>query len=277
MWQLREWWLPKQGNPPEEYEDAFRTALHRGRFAVADGATETSFSRQWAQALVDTFVEAPPLPEADAEALGAWLKPLQEKWHASVPWDRLPWYGLEKARAGAFASLLGLEMLPREAGGACWRASAVGDSVLFQIRGDTLLRAWPVSTAAKLGSRPLLLGSVAARNRAALAAWARVSGEAEPGDRFFMVTDALAHWLLTAVEAGEAPWEPVWAIADEDAFAAFATGEREARRLRNDDLTLIAFRVPDAWEIEPETQPAPVTALVPVGEVRRQEEDLPRA
>jgi hypothetical protein len=55
-------WLPKAGNSDSEYEDAFfprrlkRRNGRRLRFAVADGATETSFSGVWARLLVSSFV-----------------------------------------------------------------------------------------------------------------------------------------------------------------------------------------------------------------------------
>ena len=72
MWQLREGWLPKDGNGPEEYEDAFRSLPEQGRFAVADGATETSFSGIWAAALVAAFAQAPPAAGADATELATY-------------------------------------------------------------------------------------------------------------------------------------------------------------------------------------------------------------
>jgi Protein phosphatase 2C len=268
MWQLREWWLPKAGNAPEEYEDAFQSAPARGRFAVADGATETSFSGRWAAALVAAFAAAPPDFAAEydsappAEALAAWLAPLQQAWRAAVPWDRLPWYALEKAQAGAFASLLGIELFPRRGtraagrSGAHWQASAVGDSVLFHLRGDALLTAWPIASSSELGSRPRLLSSLPGRNRLALAEWACVTGEAEPGDRFLLVTDALAHWALSAVEAGEPTWATLWEIADAESFAALVARERDQHRLRNDDVTLVAFAVPAEWELAVQPSPA---------------------
>jgi len=266
MWQLREWWLPKEGNAPEEYEDAFRSLPERGRFAVADGATESSYTGIWAATLVAAFAEAPPDVEADAAALEVWLKPLQAAWHAAVPWDRLPWYGLEKAQAGAFASLLGLEFRPRADGGALWRAAALGDSILLQVREGEILLAWPVAAASEFGSRPRLLPSQPARTRAVLSAWSQTQGDALPGDRFFLVTDALGHWALTAAEAGEPPWETLWAIEDEGDFADFVAAERAAKRLRNDDVTLVAFSIPDRWSLPEETS-REIVALVPVGEV----------
>jgi hypothetical protein len=51
-------WLPKAGNNIDEYEDAFwprrqiDASAEAFSFAVADGATETSFSKLWAEMLV---------------------------------------------------------------------------------------------------------------------------------------------------------------------------------------------------------------------------------
>ncbi len=39
--------LPKRGNTEDEYEDAWAVDPARGRFAVADGASETSFAGRW--------------------------------------------------------------------------------------------------------------------------------------------------------------------------------------------------------------------------------------
>jgi hypothetical protein len=251
-WRLRIWWLPKDGNSVAEYEDASATWPEGGRFAVSDGATETSFSGRWASLLANAFIAAPPVEGVSAEALAVWLQPLQEEWHASVPWDRLPWYGLEKARSGAFATLLGVEFLvpnppapfPKGKGEILWRASGAGDSVLAQVRGSELVRTWPISASSELGSRPLLLSSLPGVDRVAEARWSHTTGEAAPGDRFFLTTDALSYWILAAAEAGGLPWERLWEIADAEAFRALVAEERAAHRMRNDDVTLVAFEVP---------------------------------
>ena len=54
------WWAPKSGNTASEYEDAYAVKPEALRFAVADGASETSFARQWAELLVEGFVQAAP-------------------------------------------------------------------------------------------------------------------------------------------------------------------------------------------------------------------------
>src|ERR1041385_6533609 len=43
------WWAPKSGNTANEYEDAYAVKPEALRFAAADGASETSFARQWAE------------------------------------------------------------------------------------------------------------------------------------------------------------------------------------------------------------------------------------
>lgn len=48
--------VPKRGSTVAECEDAFACDLARGRFALADGATEGYPSGPWAKMLVDAFV-----------------------------------------------------------------------------------------------------------------------------------------------------------------------------------------------------------------------------
>ena len=73
-------------------------------------------------------------------------------------------------------------------------------------------------------------------------------GDWRPGDRLWLMTDALAQWFLVQVEAGDKPWlclDPLLHPAsDEDAaqhaFSAWIESLRAARQLRNDDVTLLA-------------------------------------
>ncbi|MFV1968041.1 MAG: hypothetical protein ACC628_21660, partial [Pirellulaceae bacterium] len=49
-------WLTKRGNCPDEWEDAFQADASAGRFALADGATDSVYAQSWGQCLVDHFV-----------------------------------------------------------------------------------------------------------------------------------------------------------------------------------------------------------------------------
>src|SRR5438067_1583543 len=115
--------LPKRGNDASENEDAYAHSIAHGRFAVADGATESSFAALWAQLLVDEFVK----PGTPADWAG-WLPPLQARWAAEIDQQPLPWYAETKVQQGAFATFLGVVIEPD-----CWRAVAVGDSCMFHL------------------------------------------------------------------------------------------------------------------------------------------------
>ena len=226
--------LAKSGHSADEYEDAFAAAA--GRFAVADGASEASCAADWARLLAEGFVAAPGQPWQGLD----WLPPLRERWSAAVDGRPLPWYAESKREAGAFATLLGLDLQPAagDKPGA-WSALAVGDSCLFHTRGGRVLAVFPVESSTAFGSRPPLLGS---RPNGPEPEREQARGRYRPGDRFLMMTDALAQWFLARDEQGECPAEDVVALlASEGPEAAFAdwVGDRRGKGLRNDDVTLL--------------------------------------
>jgi hypothetical protein len=232
--------LPRHGNAADEYEDAFAAAPAAGRFAVADGASESSFAAPWARLLVESFAAAPPRRGDEA----GWLAPLSRDWADEVGRAPLPWYAEVKRDQGAFATFLGLVFgPPRRDRAGRWRAVAVGDSCLFRVRQDRLLRPFPVSRSADFGNRPDLIGS---RSPAA-ARWRGARGRWRPGDRFLLMTDALARWFLAGTEAGARPWEALARLPTgpgaEAAFAGWVGDLRRDGALRNDDVTLICIDV----------------------------------
>lgn len=240
--------VPKRGSSEEEYEDAFSHDVLLGRFAIADGASESSFARRWAELLVRGYVSLPPsLSRRRGQRLLEWLRPLRKQWSDSVPWATLAWYAEEKARAGAFASLLGLSVRSRasEPRGR-WTGIALGDSCLFHLRGPALLRAFPVARSSDFGNSPLLLRSIEDGRHSSLHSVLLAKGRCRPGDRFVLATDALAQWLLSATERGEDPWDAANSIVDQDAFADWVARLRADQLLRNDDVTLMVIEVRDA-------------------------------
>ena len=159
----KRFWAPKAGNLPEEYEDASNLAsslraacslsADRALMAICDGASEAAFSREWANILTDAFISRPlDLENLDGPVLTNWLGPCESEWNEGVPWERIPWHGEAKTRAGSLAALLGLtvELTPNRSGGFPWRAVAIGDCCLFVVREGELevsfpLEVWPES------------------------------------------------------------------------------------------------------------------------------------
>ena len=236
-------WLSKAGNTAEEYEDAFECSIPDSRFAVADGATDSAFAGRWAQGLVKEFVASPPSSPCD---LQKWLEPLQNAWRESIDWERLPWHGEEKAKVGAFSSLLGLAFIEGESSHAQtlhWSALAVGDSCLFQVRDDALQVAFPLESAKQFGNRPLLLSSQPTRNQRVWEAICFHEDDCQPDDQFFLMTDALAHWFLAHHEARANPWAALCGLKTQEEFSSFVAALRQAGLIRNDDTTLLMVRL----------------------------------
>jgi hypothetical protein len=279
-WTAQALLVQKAGNTPEEMEDAcFPSreadgAAGGARFAVADGATETSFSGLWASTLVRLHGRVGLAAETLLDGLPRWGR----YWRRRVGERDLPWYAEEKLRSGSFAAFAGLTLgvpadgAPAAGGGRLpWEAVAAGDSCVFQVREDTLLVAFPLDSAADFGNRPALISTEPAANAGLGSHLRRADGECRAGDTFYLMTDALAAWFLAAAERGERPWLALDALAggspagesaaepgggpgggpagaaepSEGADAAGATfrawvdAARRERRMRNDDVALL--------------------------------------
>jgi hypothetical protein len=229
--------VPKRGHDARECQDAFAACLERGRVAIADGAAESAHAGPWARLLVEEFISA------DEEALAGpgWIARAQARFAEAVrrPADAepLPWYLEGRYAQGAYATFLGLALdCPT------WQAVAVGDSCLFQERGDALIVVYPLEHSAQFDNTPSLIGSRTCPNEVPRRWGVPLLGECRPGDRLWLMTDALARWFLCEREAGRRPWRDLAALlcGGEEAFAAFVEGLRDRRALRNDDTTLAA-------------------------------------
>lgn len=239
-------WLPKRGNSETEYEDAFwpsreaRNGAYGARFAAADGATESSFAKLWAQLLVRGFGK----DEFGIESLAEHLPSLQGRWLRMVRRRPLPWYAEMALDNGAHAAFLGLEVdEPAFGEPAAWRALAAGDACLFQVcDGERLERAFPIARAEDFGSRPHLLSSQPRHNEVALPHVAFLEGAWRAGDSFYLLTDAIAAWFLRSAESACRPWETLAEFDDCDDFREWIEERRDAGEMRNDDVTMIRIR-----------------------------------
>lgn len=217
--------VPKRGHSAEEYEDAAAWDGAAGRYAVADGASESAFAGEWARLLCESFVGGSP----DY----GWVDEARVRWLAEVGARPMPWYLEEKIRDGSFATFVGLTI---DAGASTWQSVAVGDSCLFQVRGDVLLSAFPVERPDHFGARPDLIGS---RGHGPVNL-VRAEGTLSAGDSVLLMSDALAQWFLTEHEAGRKPRTMLDALTD-DSFTAWVDLLRTTRRLKNDDVTLLVI------------------------------------
>lgn len=254
---VRARWQPKAGNRDRDYEDAFwpywldqERAGPVFRFAVADGATESSFARLWARLLVLLYCNpAMPLPADDAGQFVDRITHAGRVWEGRVYRQPLEWFALAKAERGAFSSLTGLNIRAEPSGRAvcgAWQATTIGDSCLFHVRNDQLILAAPIEDPQEFGYHPQLLSTNPAKNQPV---WQALDGSArsgmwQAGDHFLLMTDALAAWFLTGAAAGGQPWRILAGASQSQAhFARWIQDRRAAGELRNDDVTLLAIRL----------------------------------
>ena len=276
---LRCFWTAKAGNAAEEYEDAFcvSTASDRRRcrpnvcttiappsdagaslrLAIADGASESSFSAVWAKLLVKKFCQSLDghslIESAASESKQAsTVATLHGFDRASAIWNRcygarsMPWYAEQKRDMGAYAAFLGLELslpgnLPE---GGRWVATAIGDACMFQFRQGSLIAAFPIDDADAFTQTPWLFSS---RQPAATQAeyLRQLQGEWRAGDEFLLLTDAAACWLLEGLQLRDAdPLGFIRSLRTQHDFEEWVAGQRsdivnDRPRLRNDDVTLL--------------------------------------
>lgn len=243
-------WAPKLGNQDSEYEDAF---YPRGQiigqeaklfsFAVADGATETSFSGIWAKQLVRAFCKG----MSDGPAIAKELVSLREHWRKIVSRRPLPWYAEEKIRSGAFAAIIGLVLEDGSdaKGQGTWKAIAVGDSCVFHVRNKQVLGCFPIKKSADFNNSPQLLSSNNPVNDGDKVRVVKRSGRWLEGDTFYLMTDAIACWFMKQVEANIVPARELAYLTDGDSnpFRLWLKDLRDHQSVRNDDVTILRIEI----------------------------------
>jgi hypothetical protein len=191
---IHAFFMQKAGNRADEYEDAYAYTAQADEqgdlwFAIADGATETSFSGEWARLLTSAYAEK-RLTTITPET----IQPLSAEWEAKIAGltvaKPLAWYAETKLIDGAASSLIGLHL----AASGAWRAIGAGDSCLFHVRGGQIIAAFPISQPEAFNSRPLLISTHKGFNNGLTEMQAE--GTWLPGDAFYLMTDALAHCFL---------------------------------------------------------------------------------
>jgi hypothetical protein len=246
-------WLPKAGNSAAEYEDAFCPKRANSyplknmfRCAVADGATESSFARRWANQLAVAYCRSQTDLPAEMQVFRAEVERQCANWRRFVLNKPLAWNFRTKAERGAFATLSGITISAGDESSGSWAGVAIGDSCIFQVRQEGLVHAWPAMESDAFGNHPLLFSSNAAANESV---WTELekcttSGVWSAGDLFLLMTDALAKWFVTSLEAGSRPWETLLEVASaQEEFTAWTEAQRSQHLMANDDVTLMVIRL----------------------------------
>lgn len=240
--------LPKKGYTQEECEDSIQIhpshcdSVINYKFAVADGATESSFSKEWANLLTSSIRTKKNIT---ADYLLSCLPSLQKKWNELVFSRPLPYYAEIKAMQGAFSTLLTLQVNIKHCN---YKCVAVGDCCLFQIRDSHIINCFPINESKDFGNNPFLISSNNSQNVGLKDYIKEFESDFIHGDQFFLLSDAIANWFLKEWEQNKKPWETVNSlftdkILDKEIFNKWLNDQREAMLIKNDDTSIISILV----------------------------------
>lgn len=249
---IEAYWTQKAGNFPEEYEDAldYKITPASMRLCIADGATMAPFSKRWVDILTTKFVEKLPAflwtnksIESKAKQFQDWLLAGALEWKSHIDFSKIPAHVFLNMKKGAYGTILGIHMHFRSQ---VWRSVAVGDCEMFIVRESKLFlpnsmpgiyttSAWPVTDPKQFGNAPDLVYTNPQMNRSLEGQLKISKGKYKSGDIIMLATDALAKHIL---EYGPPP-----RFASKVVFSKFIETERDADRLKNDDVTLVIVKI----------------------------------
>lgn len=237
QYQYNVFYLHKDGNYPEEYEDAYALNNDGLVAALADGASDSIYTKEWTRLLVEGFVQTPFDIGTNSENLIRWLEPLQQKWQSQIDWENLPWYKERKAKIGAFSTLLTLQLIATEEKRNVV-SLAIGDSCLFVLANDDSCKTFPIQSAQNFDNSPGLLSSYERHNSKLNEQIKIFSYDADNINSIVMATDAFSKWFLSELERGNQPWH-MFENIDQQKFTEIIDLLRKTNEIRNDDTTAI--------------------------------------
>jgi len=225
------------------------------RYAIADGASTAYLSGLWATVLVDGFgsyddeitsanfldlIQTLILNENWTPRLAGYIKKREDE---GKP---LSWYDEMALQNGAASTLLEISFnLEEKKINENFSALAIGDSCLFQVRSNDLITKFPLNSSADFDNSPLLISSDPKRNGHLQEKIAFLENQSIViGDKFFLMTDALASWFFQEYEKGDKPWEIIGErVMDKSSFTDWIEQLRENKLMRNDDVTLMVLTI----------------------------------
>jgi hypothetical protein len=234
----------KHGSEISECEDAFSVDEGRHLFCVADGATEAFASGDWAHLLVDRWTSSEALITTPDEFI-AWAGLVGLDFEAIWKRKDLPWYAQEKLASGSYAAFAGLVFFECN-GEWFWRATAIGDSCLILWRKGQIEESMPLSDPAAFGFRPTLLPSNKSKQQMLISEIKFRSAPVQPGDSFYLLTDAIAAWFLRAAKSSPKEmlsFESMLQGNEQEALSTFVKEARGDGALRNDDVGIVYVRI----------------------------------
>lgn len=233
--------IPKNGEADKDCEDRLGVATGPEtilRAAVADGATSTAFSGEWAALLVNEFCDS---AFQDWDDFYRRCGRAAKRWKMEVLSQQRPWHALLRSKNGAAAAFAGIELSLTDCK---WKASALGDSCVFHVRSGRIICSLPPYLPEDFGHHPRLMSTDSEKNVELKDFYKNASGAFENGDKFILATDAVAEALLRADRnCGEMEkWTRALSSGSEIA-RRYIQMKRASEDLQDDDVAIVVIEI----------------------------------
>lgn len=229
--------VPKDVLYPESNEDYFEIDLTTGRVAISDGASESFDSKTWAHLLVSEFVRNPAI---NVE----WLENVVLEYSKQYDLAALSWSKQASFERGSFATLIGLEYFQEKN---TLDVITIGDSMCAFIEERVLRKTFPYSSFEEFQQRPELLCTKRENNEFVqdntfyTKHVTSLTVYPERETHLLLMTDALAEWALRQEAEGVPKWGELLNIRSQEDLQELVLIEREEKRMRIDDVTLVVL------------------------------------
>lgn len=237
---IKHFWITKRGLEDIDYEDAFSKSVSDNRIvlALADGATEASFSKDFATILVEYYVNNPTI-----NITNNWMNPVYESFKSLIQLETLPWHAQAKLiEQGSYSTFLGvcLDIEKKELD-----CIAIGDSCLFIIDSNDFIP-FPVNEVLDFEKRPVLIFSHEYMNRDIEKEYFQKKKTIKINSSnitILLMTDALSKWYLEAQIKGENPNDILTSLSNQEDFNNLVENLRNGNMIKNDDCTLVIVNI----------------------------------
>jgi hypothetical protein len=231
--------MSKLGNKESECEDSISFNLKKKRFAIADGASSSMFSDVWASCLTSNVIDLETDLFTNASDLFHILLPIaREEWYSRVEWNNLKWFQTNKSFQGSYSTLLYLE-IKRIEERYLYRALCVGDSCMFVLGPGGTFYSFPYKKASQFNNSPKLIwtGRKTQTNNLdkLLPDFVTTGGYITEKNEIILATDALSKWLIETHNFSILRD----LVVNDSGMRDYLSNEIDAKRMRNDDISLI--------------------------------------
>lgn len=240
----------KRGETKTAIHDRIALDIEKGRFALADGVSNSYLPFLWAEILVDSYISVSDTRDLAVDKLSQLFINKKEEYLARLDKNELV---VQKAREKYFkvasSTFLGLEI---ENNVLRWKL--IGDSCLFILPQDGVCQCYCSNTISVDNEGHIFVDF--SENTDQICADGTIAGMWQTGSLelkngyVVMMSDAMSKWFLSELNNEGSPLEKLLALDSEESFEMLVEQEFRLNKLDSDDESVILIEINNNGQIE---------------------------